>query len=398
MSALDAVAITGLSVLTPLGDDPGAVCAAPEAGRSAIEPSAEVQDSGEGRLSGFDAARYASVRGMRVYNRTTQLGICAVKLALTDAGFGTGAPDPLKFGLVTALTYGHLDTLVEYDRSLITVGVQRTNPTLMPLGIPNAPGSAIALSHVARAFSITLSDGGAAGLDAIALGARALCAGRADVCVVVSAFSRCQELLVSAQRAGMLAPAGALRVLDRDARGTAFGEAAVARVLERAENASARGAAIKGRVLGHASAFALDPAEAAGTLARACTDALRHAALEPARLALLCTGANGQPERDAAEARGLLAALGPAAERPTVQAIKGNLGESLDASPLLQAMLGLCALRAGKAPAIAGLTEPAVPGLRYAREATTLAPGAALISAMSPSGACSALVLEPGSP
>jgi 3-oxoacyl-[acyl-carrier-protein] synthase II len=421
MNGAGTVAITGMSVITPLGDSVPALCEALEAGRRAIEPSAEVPGSGEARLRDFDATRYANVRGMRVYNRGTQMGIAAAKLALTDAGLepavigttptpGGGASlDPLKLGVVTALTYGHMDTLIEYDRSLISVGVQRTNPALMPLGIPNAPGSAIALSYQAKAFSITLSDGGASGLEALALAARLLASGRASVCLVVSVFSRAQELLVSAQRAGMLAPEGAFNVFDRDARGTAFGEVAAALVLERAADAQARGAAlestapalrdgsvIKGLVLGHGSAFALEPAQVERALARACGAALRQAGVLPGQLALIVAGANGQPERDAAEARALLSALGAAAAQPVLGAVKANLGESLDASGLLQAIAALCALARGKAPKIAGLSQPAVPGLRYALETSALESGPALLTATSPSGACSALVLASG--
>jgi 3-oxoacyl-[acyl-carrier-protein] synthase II len=394
MSARGTVAITGMGVITPLADNPAALAAALEAGTRTFEPSAEVPGSSEARLRDFDATRYANVRGMRVYNRTTQLGICAVKLALTDAGLDPATLDPLKLGVITALTYGHMDTLVEYDRSLITVGVQRTNPSLMPLGIPNAPGSAIALSYVAKAFSITLSDGGASALDALALGARLLASGRANVCVVVSAMSRCQELFVSAQRAGMLAPTDQFRVLDRAASGTAFGEAAAAIVLERGADARARGVAPKGVLLGHAAAFATDATHVDQALARACGDALQRAQVRPAQLALLGMGANGEAQRDAAEARALLSTLGTAAQRPVACAIKASLGEALDTSGLLQAVSALSALHSRKAPPVTGLEQPAVSGLRYATQVTALEPGPALITATSPSGACSALVLS----
>ena len=58
---------------------------------------------------------------MRLYNRATQLGICAAKLALNDAGLDEGgdARRPA-LGIVTASTFGHIDTLLEYDRNLIT--------------------------------------------------------------------------------------------------------------------------------------------------------------------------------------------------------------------------------------------------------------------------------------
>jgi hypothetical protein len=59
----------------------------------------------------------------------------------------------------------------------------------------------------------------------------------------------------------------------------------------------------------------------------------------------------------------------------------------------MQVLLAVSALRAGKAPRIANLAQPAHTGLRYALETTVLAAGPALITAASPSGACAALVL-----
>ena len=89
-------------------------------------------------------------------------------------------------------------------------------------------------------------------------------------------------------------------------------------------------------------------------------------------------------------------------------AIKGNLGEGLDAGGLLQAIVALSALRSGQAPpglppvfpTILDLAEPEVPGLRYVRvESESSARGDglkgrhALVTATSSTGACSALIL-----
>jgi 3-oxoacyl-[acyl-carrier-protein] synthase II len=390
------IVATGASVLTPLADDVGALVAALRDGKSSLAPAADLGGADASRFSAFDATRYANVRGMRVYNRATQMGICAARLALNDAGLGVegGAPlDGLQLGIVTASTFGHIDTLLEYDRNLITLGVQRTNPTLMPLGLPSAPGAAIALAFGAKAFSVTLSDGGASGLGAIGLGARLLAHGRARYCVVVSAFTLAAELIASAKAAGMLAPAGELHVLDRRAQGTAFGEAAAAIVLERADDARARDKAPKGFVRAHAATFAASSARRADALARACRNALAGSRVEPAQVALASTSANGVPAVDRAEAHALLAALGDSAARTPLTALKGNVGDSMDTSGVLQALCAFEALRSGVAMPIARFEEPAVAGLRYLAQPAELAPGCALLTSTSDSGACSALVL-----
>jgi 3-oxoacyl-[acyl-carrier-protein] synthase II len=388
------VAVTGVGILTPLGDNLASVAEALAAGRSAVAAVATPVPFAGSRFADFDATRYANVRGMRIYNRTTRLGICATRLALADAGLiDTGFP-PEKLGVVMASTFGHMDTLIEYDRSLVTNGPARTNPALMPLAIPSAPGAVIALSFGAKACSITLANGGASSLDALGLGARIVRDGRAAAVVVVAALGLFDELVLSLARAGQLAPAGEFRIFDRGSQGTALGEAAVAFVLESQTQAAERGRKPGAFVTGQASTFAANPAGTDEALTRACQQALAQAAIEPAQLGLVSSGASGLPAGDAAEARALLALLGDAAAKPAVTAIKSALGDTVDASGLLAAASALATLAGSPAPPIAGLEAPSLPGLRYLTGPETVTQGHALLTATSRTGACSALVLS----
>lgn len=388
------IAITGMGVLTPVGDDPAALFGAVIAGRHAIEGVANHGGVAESALRDFEATRYANIRGMRIYNRTTRLAICATKLALDDAGIPASGVAGEELGVVTASTYGHIDTLIEYDRSLVAVGLQRTNPALMPLAIPSAPGALVALSFGAKAFSITLGGGSTSSLDAVGLAVRLLEGGRTRACVVVGAFALCDELVLAASRAGLLAPADGFWVLDERSRGTALGEAAAAIVLETLHAARERGAEPKGIVRGHASAFASEPPEREATLRRACEGALAAARMTPAEIGLVSSGARGDRPADRAEAQSLIALLGETAMRTAVIAVKGNVGEAVDASGLLQSLVALSALRSRTAPPIARLGRAAVPGLAYATETTPVRTPHAMVTSMSDSGTCSALVLS----
>lgn len=386
------VAITGVGVLTPLGDSVESLEAALRAGRVAVEAVADLEGAAAARIADFEATRYANVRGLRLYSRPTRLGICASRLALAGAGLETGiAPEDL--GVVVASTFAHMETLLEYDRSVVSAGIARTNPALMPLAIPSAPGAAVALSFAAKAFSITLADGGASGLDALGLGARLLAAGRARACLVVGMFPLVPELVLSASRAGLLAPAADFRVLDRLRCGRAFGEAGVAFLLEDLEAARARGAAPLAIVAGQASAFELATSGMEGAIARACQAALAGAGRTPAEVGLVSSGASGSVEGDRAEARALLSVFGESASRTTVTAPAGNLGDSMDAMGLVAALVAIAAMRSGIAPPIARLDQPEVPGLRYAATELGIDARSALVTSTSLSGAASAVVL-----
>jgi 3-oxoacyl-[acyl-carrier-protein] synthase II len=260
---MGAIVVTGAGVLTPLGDSPNVVLAALREGRTALAPSADLGGVALAVIADFEATKYTNVRGLRMYNRTTRMAICAAKLALTDAKIDPATYPSDDLGVLMASTYGHLDVLLEYDRSLVANGVQRTNGALMPFAIPSAPGAMVALAFGAKAFSMTLSDGGSSSLDALALGARWLAEGRAKACVVVSAFSPSPDVVRAASRAGI----------------TALGEASTAFVLERAEDAATRGAASRGTVRGMGATFATSPEGRATALERASRDALRSAGL-----------------------------------------------------------------------------------------------------------------------
>ena len=388
------VAITGVGILTPLGDTLAGVVNSLCAGRSSVAPVQAPTLAAESRFVDFEATRYANVRGMRIYNRSTRLGICATRLALVDAGLENSGFPGEQLGVVMASTFGHFDTLIEYDRNLHTQGPARTNPALMPLAIPSAPGAMIALSFGAKACSITLADGGAGALDALGLAVRLTRAGRVGACIVVAALGLFDELVLSAARAGHLAPPEAFHVFDQRSDGTAFGEAAVAVIVETMEHASARGITPRGFVAGQSSAFAASPERMEVSLARACSQALHKAGVEPHMLGLVSSGANGCPVVDRAEACALLSVLGESSEQPAVTAIKAALGDTLDASGLIQTVVAMSALAGTQAPAIARLGEAAFPGLRYLTEPSLIEQGHALITSTSHTGVCSALLIS----
>lgn len=391
--ALREIAITGVGVLTPFADNVAGLSAALNAGACCVADTSDAEHP-SARLADFDPKRYANIRGMRVYARNTQLQICVTQLALNAAGLTLDAIAKEELGLISASTHGHLETLIQYDQSLVSAGVDRTNPTLMPLALPSAAGALTALAFGAKAFALTLSNGGGSGLDALSLGARFVAARRAEVAVVTSAFTHCAELTRSASAAGELAPRAGFRVFDRESCGTAFGELAIAFVLEPVERAEARKQPVLGRLFGHAATYESEPASLARGLTRAATQACAEAGVRSEDISVACAGANGQLSRDGAEAHALRAFLGARAAEVPLMAPKAGLGEALDASGLIQTLVTLEALRSERAAPIAGLREPAVEGLGYLSTCGAVAAGRGLITSLAPSGACSALVVS----
>jgi 3-oxoacyl-(acyl-carrier-protein) synthase len=111
MNAECAVVISGAAVLTPLADTLERLGSRLREGQCAL-PAGAAPPLPEITIADFDASRYAAVRGMRVYNRTTQLAICAVKRALDEAQLQTEGAAGERVGLLMAASFGHLDTLI----------------------------------------------------------------------------------------------------------------------------------------------------------------------------------------------------------------------------------------------------------------------------------------------
>ncbi|MFT3926765.1 MAG: beta-ketoacyl synthase N-terminal-like domain-containing protein [Myxococcales bacterium] len=381
-------AITGAGLITPLGDDLARLMESLREGQSALTQ----QGAGSLMVPNFEASRYANVRGMRAYNRTTQLGICAATLALSDARLGSDQVPSEQFGLVMASTHGHVDTLVEYDFGLVTKGMERTNPALMPLAIGSAPGSASALAFRMRGCSVTLSVGAAGGLEALGFAARMVESGRLRACLVVGAFAPLAGHSLGCD--ANLSDHHGARVFDAESRGMVLAEAACALVVEPLTAARERAANVHGVVLGHAAGFHPSPETLGMSLADSAQRALTRAELSPADVALISSGANGLPSDDEAHAHALCAMFYASSPKPpALIAPKANLGESMDAAGLLQVLVGLSALRSGVAPAIAGLSTPRVPGPRYTQRSARIERGALLTTASSRTGSTSALVL-----
>ena len=398
------VVVTGLGVVSPLGDSAAALHGALLAGRTAFAPISGFPVDGAGpreaaEVAGFDPARYLGDANFRPLDRTGLLAACAARLALADAGWGAGA-GPAELSLVLGTMYGSVRTIAEFDRRGMQAGPLYVKPFDFANSVINAAAGQTAIWHDLRGANSTVSTGNTSGVQALAVAADLVASGRAAVALAGGAEELCFESLVAFARSGALLPAGeAPRPFDARRRGFALGEGAAFLVLETAEGAAARGARVLARVLGHGSAFdasqGRDPASAARAVGRAVRIALGDAGLDAADVDAVSASASGHPAADRAEAAGLAAALGEHARALPVTAPKGAFGECLGASGALQAAALVAAMGAGELPGVPGLAEPEA-GFALAAASATPSRGAlgvALLDGVGLDGPCCAVLL-----
>ncbi|HUO87374.1 MAG TPA: beta-ketoacyl synthase N-terminal-like domain-containing protein [Thermoanaerobaculia bacterium] len=374
MSSRRQVVVTGVGVVSPLGESLASLHDALCRGEGALAEIESFERDGlpsrvGAAITGFSETDHFGERNFRPLDRTGRLVAAAAGLALADAGWPATDRDRLfagvEIGLVLGTTFGSVHTISEFDRRALTAGPNYVKPLDFANSVINAAAGQTAIWHDLTGVNTTLSGGHSVGLTAIAYAADLIATGRADVVLAGGAEELCYESFLGYARTGRTAGAdgGEPCAVPFDVRrnGFALGEGSALLVLEAAEVVAARGGRWLASVAGHGAAFdpsrGRDGASAVTALARAVSGALADAGVAAADLAAVSMAANGSAEGDRREAHGVASALGEAARRLPVAALKGALGESLGAASAFQVAGLVATLGDGRLPGVAGLEE-----------------------------------------
>ncbi|GAB3128682.1 hypothetical protein GCM10027160_54420 [Streptomyces calidiresistens] len=156
-----------------------------------VEEPRPAGEDGPGAAGWFDPAAHLGRRGWKYFGPPTRYLLAAGNTALGrrhDEPPLTGGPAE-RLGVVTGTQYAIADVHRRMDDTLTTTGVGGIGPAEVPAFSMNTPGSQLAISTGARAFSVTLTNPVTGGLEAVQFAVSALRAGRADR-VVVAATDR----------------------------------------------------------------------------------------------------------------------------------------------------------------------------------------------------------------
>jgi 3-oxoacyl-[acyl-carrier-protein] synthase II len=374
-AAPEAVVVTGLGALTPLGGDvtstwAGLLAAANGTAALTDDWAAElpVRIAAPLAVDPLDPSLPAPIprAEARRLDRVQQLALLAAREAWADAG--SPDVDPERLAVVVASGIGGVQTLLAQYDVLKERGASRVSPHLVPMLMPNGAAATVELAFGARAGTHTPVSACASGAEAIAYGLDLIRAGRADM-VIAGGSEAAIHPLPLAGFAAMRAlsprndePDAASRPFDKARDGFVLGEGAGIVVLERESAARARGARIAATLLGSGASsdahhVAAPEPNGAGA-ARALALALRDAGVEPAAVVHINAHATSTPLGDVAEARALRTALGAAADDVVVSATKGSTGHLLGAAGAVEAIATVLALRERSAPPTRNLADP----------------------------------------
>jgi len=348
------VAITGLGVVSPHGDDPHQMFASLMRGESALAPIfPELSKPAAAACVAFDASRWFTKLQLAGVDRVSQLAVAAADLAVRDAACA-GSVDPQRLGVYVGCGMGGAAALEAAYR-----GGSRVPPLTIPAFMPNAPAAHVAMRQGAQGPVLTYSVACASSSVALAEAAKAVQRGDVDVAVaggsealivpgVVLAWQSMQTLASFA--AGEAA--NSIRPFAADRCGFGLGEGAAFLVLESVTRARARGARSYATLAGwglSCDATHLTKPDVAGQ-ARALRAALRQAGVEPAEVGYC--NAHGTATRigDVIERDALAEVWGTALDGLRVSSTKALHGHLLGAAGALEAVITVLALHHRQLP------------------------------------------------
>lgn len=405
----DRIVVTGIGVVSALGAGREAFWRSLAAGACGLHPVSRFEPQADacrlaGEIAEFSPAPFLGTKGIRHFDRTTLLLACAAVLALDDAGIAraAGAPTPDdQLGIAVGSTYGSIGSIAAFDTEALREGPSYVNPMEFPNTVLNAPASRISILLGATGPNATISTGETSGIDALGYASDFLRLGRASVMLAGGVFGLGEDVYRAFARTGVLSGgrSGAEALcapFDRRRNGVVLGEGSCLIALEPLARARARGARIYGEVTGYATGFRPRGGDPVAQGRRVLHEALARAQRLPQDVSCVLSGASSSPTGDRVEAHTLRAVFAGDAECPPVSAVKSMCGECLDASGALQAAAALLALGEQLVPPTINhrVADADCPIDCVPETARRMAVRHALVTAASPVGHCSALLLS----
>ncbi len=351
------VVVTGLGLVTPLGNSVEETWAGLVAGRSGaariarFDPSAlDVTFACE--VKGFDGLTYVDRKEVRRYDLFLQYGIAAAQMAVAAAGLGGGFPRPQRSGVLLGSGIGGMQTFEDQTRIFIEKGPGRVSPFFVPMFIPDIAAGIVAIRFGLMGPNYCTVSACASSAHAVGQACRLIQYGDADLMLAGGTEASVTPLTV-AGFASMKAlstrnddPVTASRPFDADRDGFVIGEGSGVVVLESLEHAEARGATILAEVAGFgmsADAFHITQPEPNGAGAQlAMRNCLADGELAPADIGYVNAHGTSTPHGDVAETRAVKAVFGDLARRLVMGSTKSMTGHLLGATGALE--FAICAL------------------------------------------------------
>jgi len=408
------IVITGMGLVSPVGNSVGSSWDSVCNGRSGIGPLTEVDASNlatriAGEIRDLDVSKYIEDKDARRYDKFIHYGIAASIQAIEDAGLAeeSAGIDPERIGFAIGAGIGGIATIENTMMIYRDKGPRRVSPFYIPGSIVNMIGGILSIRFGFKGPNIAIVTACTTSTHNIGMAARMIKYGDADVIVAGGAeFATTPTGLAGFISAKAMStrndePEAASRPWDRDRDGFVLANGSGVVVVEELEHARRRGANILAELAGFGMSgdayhMTAPPADGEGA-ARCMKIALRDAGINPDQIDYINAHGTSTNLGDRAESDAVKTILGDHAYKVAISSTKSMTGHMLGAAGGAEAIFTILAIRDGVLPPTINLDNPSegcdldyVPNV--AREARI---GVALSNSFGFGGTNGTLVLKP---
>ncbi len=368
------VVVTGLGIVSPVGNDVPTAWKNVVDGRSGIGPITDFDASAfsttfAGCIKDFDAADYLPAKDIRKVDPFIHYGIAAAEQAVNQSGLTTEAYDGTRVGVAMGSGIGGLGTIEQnYQKYVDANSPRKISPFFVPGSIINMISGHVSIRYGFQGPNIALVTACTSATHSIGIAARTIAYGDADAMLagggeapitILGLGGFCSARALSKRNDD---PQGASRPWDRDRDGFVLGAGGACLVLEEYEAAKQRDADILAEITGFGMSGDANhitaPAEDGAGAALCMSAALRDSGLNLEDVNYINAHGTSTPLGDMAETRAVKSVFGTQAGKIAVSSTKSTTGHLLGAAGAIEAVFGVMSLVDQVAPPTINLDNP----------------------------------------
>ncbi|HKV74791.1 MAG TPA: beta-ketoacyl-ACP synthase II [Gemmatimonadales bacterium] len=359
------VVVTGVGIVSPVGNTVEATWEALLAGRPGAAPitkfdPAKLSVRFACEVKGFDPLQYIDRKEARRYDLFAQFALASAHQAVVQAGLEGGFPDPERTGVVLGSGIGGMQTYEDNCAAYVLKGPDRVSPFFVPMFIPNMAPGLVSMRYGLKGPNFATVSACASSAHAIGESYKLIKSGAADAMVAGGSEAAITGLTVAAF-SNMKAmstrnddPATASRPFDVDRDGFVLGDGGAVIILESLEHARKRGATILGEIVGYGltgDAYHISaPAPEGEGAQRAMKMCLADGGIRAEEVGYINAHGTSTPQGDIAETQAVKKVFGDHARKLIFGSTKSMTGHLLGGAGALEFAISMMVVRTGKVP------------------------------------------------
>ena len=349
------VVVTGLGLVTPLGNDVSSSWDACTNGISGISTfNNSIVDSPVsigGRIKDLDLSLYLDPKESRRLDTFIQYGVVAASQAITDSGFLDSSTDLTRAGVNFGSGIGGIETIENNHKLYLEKGYKKVSPFMVPGSIINMTSGLISIKFGLKGSNVSTVTACSSGNHCIGLAARSIAYGESDIMVAggsemastplaISGFIAARALSTSSN------PATASRPWDVDRDGFVLSDGAGAIILEDLEHAQKRNAKIYAEIIGFgmsSDAFHMTaPPEDGKGAALSMANAISDSEINSNDIDYINAHGTSTPLGDLAEATAMKSIFKE--DIPAISSTKSMTGHTLGAAGAIESIFSILSI------------------------------------------------------